>query len=184
MYLVSKLKLNFTTMLKVFCTFFALIAVSNAAFPRKISFSSGHLFQGRNATGVMVKNNNGQQEIIWEKNQDNLKVYFSKIYEVTGKVETLEFENICDKTKKGSIKESVKKFTLNKLGKANKCPIRKGTVKIRYPISFSFEEEVKGNHCGPLIGIIHIVKNKQENSTTTPLLITFLFRGFITGDDC
>ncbi|XP_051164741.1 uncharacterized protein LOC127283729 [Leptopilina boulardi] len=171
-------------MLKVLFTLFALIVVSNAGLQRKISFTSGHLFQGRNVNGVMVKNNNCEQEIIWEKNQDNLKAYFSKIFEATGKVETLEFEDLCAKTRKWSLKESVQNFTLNTLGKAKKCPIRKGTVKIRYPINFSYEEEENDKHCGPFLGLVHIVKKKQENSKMTPLLVTYLYRGIITGDEC
>lgn len=40
-------------------------------------------------------------------------------------MENYIFDNICDKQSRGSIKESIKRFVLNKLGKANRCPIRK-----------------------------------------------------------
>ncbi|XP_051171734.1 uncharacterized protein LOC127288371 [Leptopilina boulardi] len=175
--------MNLTSMLKVLFILFTFIVVLNASVFRKGTITSGNIIQGQYANGVIVKNNNDRQEILWQERQDNWKVYFSKIYEESGLVENYIFDNICDKQSRGSIKESIKRFVLNKLGKANRCPIRKGTVKITYPMIFTFET-TKGDRCGPFITMIHIVENNQNYSNKTPLLLTCIFRGFTIGDDC
>ncbi|XP_051171733.1 uncharacterized protein LOC127288370 isoform X2 [Leptopilina boulardi] len=123
--------MNFTTMLKLLFTLFAYITVLNAGSIRKVTFTSGNITQGKNATGVSVKTNNGHQEIVWLENQNNLK----------------------------------------------------GTVKIIYPITYTFET-TKAERCGPFISTLHVMKNNQEDSNETPLLVRAMFRGTLTGNDC
>ncbi|XP_051171742.1 uncharacterized protein LOC127288376 isoform X2 [Leptopilina boulardi] len=164
-----------------------VICVYTFAVVRRISFTSGNIIQGKYASGISIKINNGQQEIIWDKQFDSnnpLTVYLSHIYEDTGLLEAVELTNICAKYPSGSFENIIKQFVLKKLRGTNRCPIKKGTKKITYPITDTFEATKEAKNCGPIIANLHIVQNKKSNSDEAPLLISGQFRGVISGDDC
>ncbi|XP_051171688.1 uncharacterized protein LOC127288339 [Leptopilina boulardi] len=109
------------------------------------------------------------------------KVYFTQIYEDVGLTETIEIENLCNKYEKDTLMNGIQHFVLNKFGNTNKCTIKKGKVKLSYPIIHKFHARTKSLRCGPIIATINIVRNKPTNSETTPLLISAWLRGGISG---
>ncbi|XP_051171740.1 uncharacterized protein LOC127288375 [Leptopilina boulardi] len=173
-------------MLKLIIILYSLIVVSHA-LEFTITVTTGHIIQGTNSSGVMVRKNKGQQEIVWQEKFDNdnsLTVYYMQASEATGLVETIKIDNLCNKYESGSLEHSVKYFILNKFGNTNKCSIKKRKVKISYPLIAEFQGTTENTNCGSTIGTFHIVRNNPTDSDKTPVLISAWFRGSISGDSC
>ncbi|XP_043473251.1 uncharacterized protein LOC122505587 [Leptopilina heterotoma] len=174
------------TMFKLICLLIPFVVLSNA-LDRKVTVFSGYIMQGRNSSGLIVRTHDDYQEIIWGQKFDNLKVHYHQINEKTGKLEYVELANLCASLERGSFKNSLKQFILSELQTGWslwRCAIQKGTKKISYPISFSFQTKSLSMDCGPIVTTINIVQNNRDSSGKTPLLLSILFRGMITGNNC
>ncbi|XP_043473255.1 uncharacterized protein LOC122505590 [Leptopilina heterotoma] len=169
--------------LKLLCFLTSLAVVSNALH-RTVTLSSGYITKGRNASDITIQNHRGSQEIIWEKDFNNLKFYFMKVHEVTGTLEAVTVDNVCKKYKKESIERAVNDFFLKELAKTDKCPIKKGKVKISYPMNFKYEINDPKTACGPIIAMYNIIRKNQTNSDDNPLLMNIWYQGVISGDGC
>ncbi|XP_051171736.1 uncharacterized protein LOC127288372 [Leptopilina boulardi] len=174
-------------MLKVICLFILLIAVSNAAV-REITFNSGNIIQGKFATGVtLTKNSKGQTVIEWKEQFDSdnaLTIYLSHIYEKTGIVEVVEVSNLCSNYERGSFADIIKHFLLRKFRGTNKCPLKKGKITIKYPLTNTYEASSEAKNCGPIVSNMHVVRSKKPGSNDAPLLFSAQLRGEISGEGC
>ncbi|XP_051171744.1 uncharacterized protein LOC127288377 isoform X2 [Leptopilina boulardi] len=148
-------------MFKFIYLLFALVAAANA-YKRYVNLPEGDVVQGKNASGIII--------------------YFNYFFEDSGVREIVELNNLCAKYKYGTLNNAVKKFVLAKLGNTNKCPIKKGKKKVKFPVKFAYL--TKNKNCGPVFAMFNVFRNNKTDNNTTPMLIGATFRGTVTGDDC
>ncbi|XP_043473260.1 uncharacterized protein LOC122505595 [Leptopilina heterotoma] len=107
-----------------------------------------------------------------------------QLHELTGKLETVTVDNMCKKYRKKCMEHVLIEFVLQELANTDECPIKKGAVKISYPLDFEFQIKDPKTPCGPIIAMFSIIKKNQSNSDNNSLLMNIWFRGVITGDSC
>ncbi|XP_051171743.1 uncharacterized protein LOC127288377 isoform X1 [Leptopilina boulardi] len=171
-------------MFKFIYLLFALVAAANA-YKRYVNLPEGDVVQGKNASGIIVRPKSTYLEVEWLEKFDyknSLKIYFNYFFEDSGVREIVELNNLCAKYKYGTLNNAVKKFVLAKLGNTNKCPIKKGKKKVKFPVKFAYL--TKNKNCGPVFAMFNVFRNNKTDNNTTPMLIGATFRGTVTGDDC